>query len=377
MQYSGEFEEPSRERRQRDKLLDIIAIGICATVCGADSWDEVALFGKSREQWFRTFLELPNGIPSHDAFARVFSQLDPDEFQRRFMDWSRAVAVLVPGEAVAIDDNTPRGPRDYGQGNEAQHPLSSTGSAPVSVWASNNSLTLGQVQAEERSNETTAIPRLLEMLALEGCIVTIEAMGCQKETARGILDRGAHYVLPVKRQRRELYKNLKCLFEEAETTGFEGVPHDYAATVNRHHGRQEVRECWSITDQICLDYLGTGNKWPGLSSVLKVVGRREAETGAAVQPRYFISSLDATAEQFLAAVRAHWAIEDFLPWSMDVTFNEEQHPVRQDRGPENLATLLNASHGLLERETSLKASLQDKRLEAGRNEDYLRKVLLS
>ena len=239
-----------------------------------------------------------------------------------------------------------------------------------------NTFTLGQVQTEEKSNEITAIPRLLELLALEGCIVTIDAMGCQKEIARGILERGADYVLAVKQNQGRLYEDLKDLFEEAEATNFEGVPYDYADKVNKNHGRLEKRQCWTITDPECLDYLSTGQEWPGLHSVVKVVGRREAERGITVQPRYFISSLDASAEQLLAKVRAHWRIENSLHWSLDVTFGEDQCRVRKDNGPQNLATLRNISHNLLKRETSLKVGIQGKPLQAGWREDYLLKVLL-
>jgi predicted transposase YbfD/YdcC len=324
------------------------------------------MFGRSKEEWFRTFLELPNGIPSHDTFGDVFARLDPERFQECFMEWSQGVAELLPGEVVAIDGKTVRRSHDRHGGKRALR--------LVSTWASANTLTLGQV---EKSNEITAIPRLLELLELKGCIVTIDAMGCQKEIAQGILDRGADYVLAVKQNQGALYEDLKDLFEEAEATGFEGVPYDYATTLNKNHGRLEKRECWAVSDPGCLDYLSTGKEWPGLRSAVKVVGRREAETGITVQPRYFISSLDVSAEQLLATVRAHWSIENSLHWSLDVTFKEDQSRVRKDHGPQNLATLRNISHNMLKRENSLKVGIQGKRLQAGWREDYLLKVLLS
>ena len=369
MDYFENLEDPRVERSKRHSLLDIITIAICAVICGADSWVYVEMFGKSKEEWFRTFLDLPNGIPSHDTFGEVFSRLDPLRFQECFMEWSQGVAHLLPGEVVAIDGKTARRSHDTRAGKGALH--------LVSAWASANTLTLGQVKTEEKSNEITAIPRLLQLLELNGCIVTIDAMGCQKEIAQSILEQGADYVLAVKQNQGRLHEDLRDLFEEAEATGFEGVPHDYATTLNKGHGRLERRECWAITDPDCLDYLSTGKEWPGLCSVVKVVGRREAETGVTVQPRYFISSLDLSAAEMLATVRAHWSIENSLHWSLDVTFREDDCRVRKDHGPQNFATLRNISHNMLKRETSLKAGIQGKRLQAGWREDYLLKVLLS
>ena len=210
--YFEELADPRIERCKRHSLLDIITIAICAIICGADNWVHVAMFGRSKEEWFRTFLELPNGIPSHDTFGDVFSRLDPERFQECFMEWSQGVAELLPGEVVAIDGKTARRSYDSRAGKGALH--------LVSAWASANTLTLGQVSTEEKSNEITAIPKLLELLELKGCIVTIDAMGCQKDIALGILEREADYVLAVKQNQGHLYEDIKDLFEEAEATGF-------------------------------------------------------------------------------------------------------------------------------------------------------------
>ena len=282
MEYFEALEDPRIDRCKRHRLLDIITIAICAVICGADSWVYVEMFGKSKEDWFRTFLDLPNGIPSHDTFGDVFSRLDPDRFQECFMEWSQAVPDLLPGEVVAIDGKTVRRSHDKRAGKQTIH--------LVSAWASANTLALGQGQTDRKSNEITAIPRLLE---LSGCIVTIDAMGCQKEIAQGILDRGADYLLAVKENQGRLYRDVQDLFEGAEEAGYDGVPHDYATTLNKGHGRIERRECWSVSDPVCLEYLRTGKDWPGLRSVVKVVGRRETETSVTVQSRYYISSLAA------------------------------------------------------------------------------------
>ena len=365
----GALEDPRIDRCKRHQLLDIITIAICAVICGADSWVYVEMFGKSKEEWFRSFLDLPNGIPSHDTFGDVFSRLDPDRFQECFMEWSQGLAELLPGEVVAIDGKTVRRSHDKRAGKQAIH--------LVSAWASANTLSLGQVRTEDKSNEITAIPRLLEMLELNGCIVTIDAMGCQKEIAQGILDHGADYVLAVKQNQGRLYEDVRDLFEGAEESGFDGVPHDYATSLNKGHGRIERRECWSISDPVCLEYLSTAGEWPGLRTVVKVVGRRDTGDGITLQARYYISSLDASAKRLMEVVRAHWSVENSLHWSLDVTFREDQSRVRKDHGAQNMATLRQISHNLLKRESTLKVGIQGKRLQAGWREDYLLKVLLS
>ena len=314
-------------------------------------------------------MDLPNGIPSHDTFGDVFSRLDPDRFQECFMEWSQAVADLLPGEVVAIDGKTVRRSHDKRAGKQAIH--------LVSAWAAANTLTLGQVKTDQKSNEITAIPRLLDLLELNGCIVTIDAMGCQREIAQGILDRGADYLLAIKENQGRLYQDVRDLFDGAEGLGWDGVPYDYATTLNKGHGRIERRECWAISDPSCLGYLSTGGDWPRLCSVVKVVGRRDTDTGITGQPRYYISSLDVSAERLLEAVRAHWSIENSLHWSLDVTFREDQSRVRKDHGPQNMVTLRQISHNKLKRETSLKVGIRGKRLQAGWREDYLLKVLLA
>lgn len=368
MDYFQDLEDPRIERSKRHQLLDIVSIAICAVICGADSWVYVEMFGRSKEEWFRSFLDLPNGIPSHDTFGDVFSRLDPEQFQGCFVEWTQAVAALLPGEVVAIDGKTVRRSHDRSAGKQAIH--------LVSAWASANTLTLGQVKTEEKSNEITAIPRLLQMLELSGCLVTIDAMGCQKEIALGIVDRGADYLLALKENQGQLYQDVRDLFEAGDGTGLDVLPHDYATTLNKGHGRIERRECWAIDDPVCMEYLGTAGEWPGLRSVVKVESWRETESGTTVQARYYISSLAASAQRQLAAARSHWSIENSLHWSMDVTFREDHSRVRKDHGPQNMATLRQISHNLLKRENSLKVGIQGKRLQAGWREDYLLKVLL-
>ena len=368
LDHFADLDDPRVERTRRHKLVDIIAIAICAIICGADSWVHVELFGRSKLEWFQTFLELPGGIPSHDTFGDVFARLDPEQFQSCFMAWTQAIAELLPEEVVAIDGKTARRSHDCAGGKGAMH--------LVSAWATQNTLTLGQVRTAEKSNEITAIPQLLDLLDLQGCIVTIDAMGCQREIAQQIVDGGADYVLAVKENQGQLHEGIRDLFEGAEALGFDGVPYDYSQTVNKGHGRVERRECWAITETDCLDYINPHGQWPQLNAAIKVVGHRETAAGAISQPRYYISSRAAPAGQLLAAVRSHWSIENSLHWTLDVTFREDQCRVRKAHGPQNLATLHQISHNLLKNENTLKVGIQGKRLNAGWREDYLLKVLL-
>ena len=235
---------------------------------------------------------------------------------------------------------------------------------------------MGRVKTEAKSNEITAIPQLLDLLDLHDCVVTIDAMGCQREIAQQITAGGANYVLAVKENQGQLHEGIRDLFAGAEALGFDGVPYDYSQTVNKGHGRVERRECWAITATDCLDYINPHGQWPQMKAAIKVVGHRETAAGSASQPRYYISSLAASAEQLLAAVRSHWSIENSLHWTLDVTFREDQCRVRKDHGPQNLATLRQISHNLLKNENTLKVGIQGKRLNAGWREDYLLKVLL-
>ena len=256
VEYFGSLDDPRGPRARRHNLLDIIAMTICAVVAGAEGWDDVELFARCKEDWFRTFLELPNGIPCSDTFARVFARLDPERFRECFTEWVSNIHRLTQGEVVAIDGKTARRSHDRRAGQEAIH--------MVSAWASENSLVLGQTRTDAKSNEITAIPQLLEMLELKGCIVTIDAMGCRKDIVQGILERGADYVLAVKGNQGQLHQDIGDLFQAADGTGLNDLPHNYATTLNKGHGRIERRECWSISDPSCLEYLRAAGDWPGL-----------------------------------------------------------------------------------------------------------------
>ena len=362
--YFSELEDPRSDHTKHHQLIDILTIAICGVICGADGWVELEQFGKSKEEWLKGFLDLPNGIPSHDTFGRVFAQLDAQQFRGCFLAWVQAVSAVTRGQVIAIDGKTVRRSHDRTLGKKAIH--------MVSAWASENRLVLGQTKVAEKSNEITAIPELLALLDVSGCIVTIDAMGCQKEIARLIVEDSGDYVLALKENQGQLYQEVKELFQDESLVAAEG---DFHETVNKGHGRLELRRCWTIADQECLSYLNPKGKWAGLRSVAKVTGERHIGERVSIESRYFISSLPGDAKQLLHAVREHWGIENSLPWVLDIAFREDESRVRKGHEAENLATMRHMALNLLRRETSSKVGVRAKRLKAGWDQDYLLKVL--
>lgn len=366
-EYFAGLDDPRIDRTKRHKLLDIVVIAICAVICGADGWVDVEEFGKAKKKWLRTFLEMPNGIPSHDTFGRVFAQLDPEQFQQSFIDWVQAVSVLSDGQVVAIDGKTLRRSHDHTLGKAAIH--------MVSAWAEANHLVLGQVKTEDKSNEITAMPALLKMLAIKGCIVTIDAMGCQTEIANLVIEQGADYVLALKGNQGNLHKNVQSLFEYAQDMDFRDVPHDFHKTVDGGHGRIETRRCWTISEPEFIAYLDPKGEWRGLRSFGVVEAEPQIGSELSCERRYFISSLPGEAEQFTRAVRGHWGVENKVHWILDVAFREDDSRIRKDNGAQNFAILRHIALNLLKQEKSAKCGVKVKRLKAGWDEAYLLKVL--
>ena len=358
--------DPRVDRTKRHKLLDVIAIAICAVICGADTWVDVELFGKSKKEWLRGFLALPNGIPSHDTFGRVFARLDAQQFEQCFIDWVRDVSELTEGGIVSIDGKTVRRSHDRSAGKAAIH--------MVSAWASANHLLLGQVKVDDRSNEITAIPELLSMLDVSGCIVTIDAMGCHKQIARTLTESGADYVLSLKDNQPRLHSDVKDTFAAASGLGFAGVEHDFHQRVEKGHGRIETRRCWSIADAEQIDWLNDRGEWSQLTSIAMVESERLIEGVRTKQKRYYISSLPAGAGRHLDAIRGHWGIENSLHWVLDVAFREDECRVRKGNGPENLSVLRRMALNLLKRETTSKGGIAAKRKRAGWDNEYLLKL---
>ncbi len=366
-EHFGDLEDERKAKGKRHELLDIIVIAVCAVICGAESWTDIELFGKAKEGWLKRYLALPHGIPSHDTFGRVFARLDPEQFEARFLSWVQAVFETTEGEVVAIDGKTVRRSHDRGNGKSAIH--------LVSAWATANHLVLGQVKVNDKSNEITAIPQLLRVLALKGCIVTIDAMGCQTEIAEQILEADADYVLTVKDNQANLLEDISFFFDLAQQNEFENVDYDYAKTVNGGHGRIETRECWTIAGEESLDFLRGYANWQGLQTMVKVKRRRQKEDEVTTETHYYISSLANDAESLLQAIRNHWGIENSLHWVLDVAMGEDDSRVRKDHAPQNLGLLRRLALTLLKQETTAKVGVQAKRRKAGWDQDYLLKVL--
>ena len=304
--------DPRIDRTKLHKLLDIVLIAICAVICGADDWVEVAMFGKAKEQWLRTFLELKNGIPSHDTFNRVFARLDPEAFRERFVAWIQAVSQITGGQVIAIDGKKLRG--------SAEQTLVRSAIDMVSAWATENHLVLAQEKVDDKSNEIKAIPALLHMLDLAGCLVTIDAIGCQKEIAQTIIDQEADYLLEVKENQGHLYEDIADAFAGAEEVAYREVAHSYHRTVDGDHGRLDIRECWAISDPEYIRYLRGSADWANLHTILMIRNQRKVDGATEFTTHYYIASPVWKADRFLKSKRSHWGIENGLHWVLDVAF---------------------------------------------------------
>jgi len=364
----AKLEDPRLDRQKLHQLMDIIVIAICAVICGAENWVDIENFGKARLTWFKKFLELPNGIPSHDTFGRVFSLLNAAAFEACFFDWVQAVNQISSGQVIAIDGKELRRSFDGLMGKKAIH--------LVSAWANENRLILAQRKVESKTNEITAIPELLEALEVAGCIVTIDAMGCQKEIARKIIERKADYILAVKENQGHLYEDIAHLFELylKEPNPLQYVD-GYAKTVDKDHGRLEIRECWTLSATFHQSAIRNAKDWAQLTSLICIRRERRLPDKTQVETRLYIASRPPNANQLLQAIRDHWGIENSVHWILDVAFREDQSRVRKDHAPENLAVMRRIALNLLRKEKTAKSGIQAKRLQCAWDENYFFKVL--
>jgi predicted transposase YbfD/YdcC len=361
------------------KLHDLIVIAVMAVICGADGWAQVALFGRSKQKWFSTFLELPNGIPSHDTFGRIFSRLDPDAFERCFLAWMSTLVELSGGRLVAIDGKSIRRSFEHSWDKSGMTHLVS-----ALVSQGGNRVVFGQVAVEDKSNEITAIPKLLELMDLKGAVVTIDAIGTQRDIAGKIIQGQGDYVLAVKDNQPALYEKVTALMDEAALGEVDGLDVGYFEEHDDNHGRIETRRTWVVNDTSSLGKRLL-DQWPGLSTgSLTRVERTRQDLGdltgrTTVERHYCISSLkgcdDQAARTMAGYVRGHWAVENNLHWQLDVSFGEDDRRIRKDHGAENFSRLSRIALNLLKRDQTVKAGIKSKRLLAGWDHDYLLKLI--
>ena len=365
--YFEGMEDYRTNRRKLHSLVNILVIALCAILSGCEAWTEVSMYGKEKREWLEQYLKLPNGIPSHDTFGRVFAAIDPAVFKLCFINWMKDSLKLSEETIIALDGKTVRRSHDKDNGKEAIH--------MVSAYATDAGLVLGQIKTAVKSNEITAIPKLLDILDIQNCIITIDAMGCQKNIASKICSKKADYVLALKGNQGTLLTDVELYFQDAYKSNFKGYECDHFQALEKSHGRIEKRSCY-ITNQV--DWLKTrGHSWPQLTSIAMIESNRTIKDTTTTEYRYYISSLSANAKKMNHTIRSHWAIENKLHWVLDMNFREDECRVRKDHGPENFAVLRHAALNILKLDTSLpkKPSLRMKQKIAGWNNSYLARLI--
>jgi predicted transposase YbfD/YdcC len=351
--------DPRIDRTKKHLLLDILIIALCATICGVEGWEEIEIFAKERKDWFKGFLELPNGIPSHDTMERVFARLNPKELNSALIRWTEGLNQSIEGKVVAIDGKTLRGSFDTATGKGALH--------LISAWVEENSLVLGQVAVTGKENEITKIPELLRMLHLKGAIVTLDAIGCQKDISRIIRQEcKADYVLALKKNQPSLYNEVEHFFNVAEQSDY--FVKNTFESLEKGHGRIEQRTCVCLDVAGELDHVSSG--WTDLKTVAKIHSVREIKGKKQEQTRYFISSLACNAATVAHAVRTHWSIENSLHWRLDMTFKEDASRIRKDCAPENMALLRRIAFSLAKARTPKKMTVKRARFRANLNWNF-------
>ena len=355
----SDLPDPRSDRNQLHPLKSIIFLTICGVICGADTWVEIEYFGKLKRDWLERYVNFPHGIPSHDTLGRVFALLSPDHFEKSFIRWMTDVRTKTDGEVIAIDGKRLRGSYDNNSNKAAIH--------MVSAWASENSMVIGQLKTEDKSNEITAIPSLLELLDIKGCLVSIDAMGCQREIARVIIEQKGDYLLSVKENQPTLYHQIEKSFEVLEVE-------DSDEQIDSGHGRVEQRKCEVISN---LRWIEVAGEWTGLTSIARITRKRfvKSEGEQSQEIAYYISSSNQGAEKLNTSVRTHWQIENQLHWVLDVAFLEDAARNRIGHSDENMSVIRRIALNLLKMETSKKIGIKAKRKAAGWDSDYLEKVL--
>jgi len=367
MSYFADMEDPRSGQNITHPLINIVTIAILAVICGADGWVDVERYGNAKKDWLSSFLDLEKGIPSHDTFGRFFRWLDEEVFQAHFVQWTASLCQQTKGQLVAMDGKKLRRSQERRKGRD--------GIWMVSAWMSENRLVLAQKKVDDKSNEITAIPELLAQLDITGCIVTLDALNSQTAIAQQIVDAQADYILAVKENQGTLYEDLQMLFEGFEYEHYQEVIYQTAQSQNEGHDRQEFRQIWVASEAEYRNYLRRGKLWANLKSLIKLVSVRVLPNKTETSTRYFISSWEASAQDFMAAIRDHWQIENGLHWVLDVAFREDESRIRKNHAPQNMAVLRHLALNLLKQETSVKVGIAAKRKMAGWDNDYLLKVV--
>jgi predicted transposase YbfD/YdcC len=360
----ADLPDPRIHRTRRHNLLDIVFITLCAAICGANDFVAIEKFGKTKRRWLSQYLELPNGIPSHDTFGRVVAALNPDKFVECFVSWVQSLSQATRGQFINLDGKTARATLDKAKGQTALH--------VVSAWATQNRLVLGQVAVDEKSNEITAIPKLLDMLDLAGAIVTIDAMGCQKDIAAKIRDGGADYVLAVKGNQETLEQEVRAAFDRVDEGKRSRSGLSVSQTHEQGHGREDARYCEALPVP---HQFGPRQQWRDIRSLCRVTRVYKGGGKNLSEVRYFISSLKPRAAKLAAAVRGHWGIENGLHWVLDMYLGEDRSRARSGHAAENLALLRRWVISMLRQDTTLQGGIEKKRLQAGWDDNNLEKLL--
>lgn len=364
LEHFSPLTDPRIKLKTRHILVEVVAMSLCAMIAGADDWVEIANFAKEKEEWFKKFLKLPHGTPSHDTFGRVFSLINPEEFGTCFITWLQSVFPVIGSDIIAVDGKTARRSHDRINGQKPIH--------MVSAWAVNQGLVLGQVKTDEKSNEITAIPELLRTIDLKSCVVTIDAMGAQTKITKQIIEQKGDYVISLKGNQGNLNDEVRQLFEDAEKNGYDHLVHDTHTTVDGGHGRVETRRCVVTNDT---DWYADKSKWVGLNTFAMIESTRDLENKIEKDTRFFISSLPMDAERVLEVARGHWAVENSLHWCLDISFREDECRVRKDNAPENLAILRRFALNLIKNDPTRKVGVKASRKRAGWSLKYLEHLL--
>lgn len=365
LDYFGEIEDYRRDNaNKRHEFIDILVIALCGMLSAADDWISIAQYGETKRGWFAQFLSLPNGIPSHDTFNRVFSRIDPEQFMNCFLGWVNSLRPVLGKEVVAIDGKTLRRSHSHSDNKTAIH--------MVSAWATESRLVLGQIKTAEKSNEITAIPELLQSLALKGCLITIDAMGCQKDIAKTIVDKEADYLLAVKDNQPKLKQAIEDTLAHRLPKLYENPLIDFYESEEKNRNRKEIRRCW-VTQS--LSKLTMSSDWSGLTSIAMLESERTIDGETSIERRYYICSCEASAKEIHHAARNHWGVENSLHWVLDMAFREDECRVRKGHGAENLARLRHIAMNLLKQDKTTKVGIKNKRLKAGWDQKYLLHLL--